>query len=84
MLVNTSMFMNSWVERLVIGKTADNKYICVDDGYEQNYIVGKPFKAFLCDTVREIQIKKETVELTLQEIANKFNTDVKNIKIVEK
>ena len=72
--------IDEWYEETYITTIEGANYpFVVVDGYDkENFKKGEPF-----DTITYKQIKKKTkkLELTLEEIASKFNVDVKDLKI---
>lgn len=71
-------------EYIYIGKTADGRVITQKAGFEGEPLVAHTHVFIWDKGDKPFQIKKEVVtELTLAEIADKFDIDVKNIRIKE-
>lgn len=78
-----NLYEGQWTERIFITyiEGAKNPIVCVTDIYEKEFNSGEPFGTTTWDKWKPIPEKK-VLEVTLEDIAKKYEVD--EVKIVEK
>lgn len=74
-----------YLERIFVAeiKNALHPYIIVNENFKEKFIKGEPFDTFNTSHIKPIPTPQPQTEVTMDEIAEKFNIKVENLKIVK-